>query len=113
MTIDEDGARIGPAWRGLMRLVVFGLSITSSGATATQRSGRPHPGSRAARLQRDLFERDEPYYAANRDLQAIPGAENVIYEQWSDVRARAAAAIRQADAAIVTSYCHDGIAAQS
>jgi len=95
-----------------MRLVVFGLSITSSWGNGHATLWR---GLIRALVRRGcnvtFFERDEPYYAANRDLQAIPGAEIVIYEQWSDVRARAAAAIRQADAAIVTSYCHDGIAA--
>lgn len=95
-----------------MRLVIFGLSITSSWGNGHATLWR---GLIRALVRRGcrvtFFERDEPYYAANRDLQEIPGAEIVIYGQWDDVRARAADALREADASIVTSYCHDGIAA--
>jgi spore maturation protein CgeB len=58
-----------------------------------------------------FFERDVPYYAHTRDLDTIEGGELVLYEQWSDVQAKARREIAEADVAMVTSYCPDGIAA--
>ncbi len=94
-----------------MRLVIFGLSVTSSW------------GNGHAALWRGLiralhdaghhvtfFERDVPYYAAHRDLAALPGGGTLaLYRDWDPARARSALA--NADAAIVTSYCPDAIAA--
>ncbi len=95
-----------------MRLVVFGLSITSSWGNGHATLWRGLVRALARRGCRvSFFERDEPYYAASRDLSEIPGAEIVVYGRWSEVRDRAAAALGEADAGIVTSYCHDGIAA--
>ncbi|MCL4767262.1 MAG: glycosyltransferase [Hyphomicrobiaceae bacterium] len=95
-----------------MRLVVFGLSITSSWGNGHATLWRGLVRALARRGCRvSFFERDEPYYAASRDLGEIAGAEIVLYSRWSDVRGRAAATLGEADAAIVTSYCHDGIAA--
>ncbi len=95
-----------------MRLAIFGLTITSSWGNGHATLWRGLVRALARRGCRvTFFERDEPYYADNRDLPEISGAEIVIYSQWDDVRAKAAAALKEADAAIVTSYCHDGIAA--
>jgi len=95
-----------------MRLVVFGLAITSSWGNGHATLWRGLIRALARRGCRvTFFERNEPYYADNRDLWEIPGAEIVIYARWDDVRTRAATAVREADATIVTSYCHDGIAA--
>ena len=58
-----------------------------------------------------FFERDLPYYAANRDLRELPGSELVLYTDWADVAWRARREAASADAAIVTSYCPDAIAA--
>ncbi len=95
-----------------MRLAVFGLSITSSWGNGHATLWRGLVRALVRRGGRvSFFERDEPYYAANRDLTDIPGAEIVLYDDWQDVRARALTAVREADAAIVTSYCRDGLAA--
>lgn len=95
-----------------MRLVIFGLTITSSWGNghATLWRGLVRALARHG-CTVTFFERDEPYYAANRDLHEIPGAEIVLYDCWSNVRTQAAMTLRDADAAIVTSYCHDGIPA--
>jgi spore maturation protein CgeB len=59
-----------------------------------------------------FFERDVPYYAGARDLHRLDdGAELILYPDWNSVSARALAAIRDADVAMVTSYCPDALAA--
>jgi spore maturation protein CgeB len=58
-----------------------------------------------------FFERDVAYYAAHRDLSAPEFCELVLYEDWTAVLPRARQAIADADVAMVTSYCPDGIAA--
>ena len=94
-----------------MRLVVFGLAVSSSW------------GNGHAALWRGLiralhadghtvtfFERDVPYYAEHRDLTELPGGgQLVLYRTWDVVKARRAA--DNSDVAIVTSYCPDAQAA--
>src|SRR5689334_18369343 len=58
-----------------------------------------------------FFERDVPYYAAHRDLVESPDIELRLYHDWTDIAARARKAVAEADVAVVTSYCPDGIAA--
>ncbi len=95
-----------------MRLAIFGLTITSSWGNGHATLWRGLVRALARRGCRvSFFERDEPYYANDRDLTDIPGADIILYSHWEDVRAKAAAILREADAGIVTSYCHDGIAA--
>ena len=94
-----------------MRIVIFGLAVSSSW------------GNGHAALWRGLiralhadghhvtfFERDVPYYAEHRDLDALPGGGDlVLYRQWDDHAAMRAA--DAADVAMVTSYCADARAA--
>jgi spore maturation protein CgeB len=95
-----------------VRIVIFGLSISSSW------------GNGHATLWRGLcknlvrhghtvtfFERDVPWYAGARDLFEIPGGRLVLYQSWDAIRAVARSTIVEADVAIVTSYCPDAIAA--
>nr|WP_249790157.1 glycosyltransferase [Bradyrhizobium yuanmingense] len=58
-----------------------------------------------------FFERDVPYYAGARDLYELPGGALRLFANWDDVRQAASAEVRDADVAIVTSYCPDAIAA--
>jgi spore maturation protein CgeB len=58
-----------------------------------------------------FFERNTSYYAQNRDVHALPDGELVLYEGWPDIEASARRHVAEADAAIVTSYCPDGLAA--
>ena len=44
-------------------------------------------------------------------MHALPGGELVLYEDWEAVRRRATRELADADVAIVTSYCPDGLAA--
>jgi spore maturation protein CgeB len=95
-----------------MKLVIFGLTISSSW------------GNGHATLLRGLFralvnkgheivffERDVPYYAAHRDLTQMSGVRLVLYEDWGATAELAEVELRTAEVGMVTSYCPDGIAA--
>lgn len=95
-----------------MKIVVFGLTISSSWGNGHATLWRGLVGALARRGHRVVFfERDAPYYAQNRDLAAIPGGDLVLYADWEGVRARAEREIANSDVAMVTSYCPDGLAA--
>jgi spore maturation protein CgeB len=91
-----------------MRIVIFGLSITSSWGNghATQwRSlcrGLHDKGHHVT-----FFERDLPFYASHRDVERPDYCELVLYRHWVDALAAASRALGAADLGIVTSYCPD------
>ena len=95
-----------------MKLVIFGLTISSSWgnghATLLRALCRQLI---AAGHEIVFFERDVPYYAAHRDLDELDGGHLVLYSDWQEAAPRAWHELRDADAAMVTSYCPDGIAA--
>lgn len=95
-----------------MRIVVFGLTISSSWGNghATLWRGLAKALARR-RCGLVFFERDVPYYAGTRDLWELPGGELVLYADWTSIRAHARDEVAAADAVIVTSYCPDGAAA--
>jgi spore maturation protein CgeB len=93
-----------------VKIVIFGLTISSSW------------GNGHATLWRGLcknlvqaghnivfYERDVPYYAGTRDLFELPGGRIEFFTFWDDVLPKARADLQDADAAIVTSYCPDGL----
>ncbi|MBV8897657.1 MAG: glycosyltransferase [Acidobacteriaceae bacterium] len=95
-----------------MKIVICGLSISSAW------------GNGHATLLRGLFralhsdghevhffERDTPYYAAHRDATSFPFAHLHLYCNWIDVLPSLQAQLNDADAAMVTSYCADGVSA--
>jgi spore maturation protein CgeB len=95
-----------------MKIVIFGLTISSSWGNGHATLWRGLTRALTAEGHRIVFfEHDVPYYAMNRDLHEIPGGELILYETWQEVRARALKEVAGSDAAIVTSYCPDGIAA--
>lgn len=97
-----------------MKLVVFGLSVSSSWGNGHATLWRALIAALARRGHRIVFfERDVPYYASHRDLTELPRGWGtlVLYPDWQAIRARAEHELRDADVAIVTSYCADGIAA--
>ncbi|WP_437502532.1 CgeB family protein [Sorangium sp. So ce1099] len=93
-----------------MRIVIFGLTISSSwgnGHATLWRGVISALGRAGHRVT--FFERDAPYYAAHRDLLSLShGNELRIYSSFEEVLPEARRAIREADAAMVTSYCPDG-----
>ena len=95
-----------------MRLVIFGLSYSSSWGNGHAALWR----GLIAALVADghhvtFFERDVPYYADHRDMTDVPGGTLLLYESWDAIAHRAATAVNESDVAIVTSFCPDGIAA--
>jgi spore maturation protein CgeB len=95
-----------------MRLAIFGLTVSSSRGNGHATLWRGLWRALARRGHHlTFFEHDVPWYADNRDLRELPGGELVLYADWQDNLPRARRALRDADAAIVTSYCPDGVAA--
>ncbi|WP_119459361.1 glycosyltransferase family protein [Rhodospirillaceae bacterium SYSU D60014] len=95
-----------------MKLVIFGLSISSSWGNGHATLWRGLCNALARRGHHVMFfERDVPYYAAHRDLTEIPGGALHLYTGWTELLPLAARHLADADVAIVTSYCPDGIQA--
>ena len=95
-----------------MRIVIFGLTVSSSWGNGHATIWRALCGALARqRHQVTFFERDVSYYAQHRDLQKTDGYELILYSSWEDISAEAEHAVAAADAAMVTSYCPDGRAA--
>jgi spore maturation protein CgeB len=95
-----------------MKIVVFGLTISSSWGNGHATLWRGLCRALARRGHKIVFfEKNAPYYALNRDLFEIPGGDLVLYETWESISLRAKAEVADADVAMVTSYCPDGIAA--
>jgi spore maturation protein CgeB len=97
-----------------MKLVVFGLTISSSWGNGHATLWRGMCKS-LGRLGVDVvfFEHDVPYYAQQRDCAAPEGATLVLYDEWQAVRTRMRRELADADAAIVTSYCPDAVSAHA
>ena len=73
-----------------MKIVIFGLTISSSWGNGHATLWRGLVNALARRGHRVVFfERDVPYYAANRDLNVLPDGDLVLYSDWTDVAARA------------------------
>jgi spore maturation protein CgeB len=95
-----------------MQLVVFGLSVSSSWGNGHAVLWRALIRALAERGHRTVFfERDVPYYARHRDLWELAGGRLVLYRDWAGVLPQARREVAAADAAIVTSYCPDALAA--
>ena len=95
-----------------MKLVFFGLTISSSWGNGHATLLRGLFKALAARGHCIVFfERDVSYYAAHRDLIDSPELELHLYHDWREIVATARRAVTEADIAVVTSYCPDGIAA--
>jgi len=95
-----------------MKIVLFGLTVSSSWGNGHATLWR---GMFRALAQRGchivFFEKDVPYYAATRDLYEIEDGKLIFYRHWEEARDRAVAEVSDADVAMITSYCPDGIAA--
>ena len=95
-----------------MRIVVFGLTVSSTWGNAHAplwRGLAAALGRKGHRLE--FFEKDQPWYATHRDLDALPGGALRLYARLVDERARVETALAGADVAMVTSYCPDALLA--
>src|SRR5512145_171162 len=97
--------------RSQLRLVILGLSITSSWGNGHATTYRGLVRELTARGHEVLFlERDMPWYAAHRDLHTLRSARIELYASVQQLKDRFASDVRQADAVIVGSYVPDGVA---
>ena len=95
-----------------MKIVVFGLSITSAW-------GNGHATTFRALLEalhrrgHDIvfYEKDVEWYASNRDLPEPRYSRLRLYENWSEIRTEARRELADADIGLVGSYFPDGIQA--
>ena len=95
-----------------MKLVIFGLTISSSWGNGHATIWRGLCRALARRGHEVVFfERDVPYYAEHRDLHQIPGGTLHLYSSWDDALPLARRHLADADLGIVTSYCPDAVAA--
>lgn len=93
-----------------MRLVILGLSITSSWGNGHATTFRGLVRG-LVRLGHDVLflERDVPWYRENRDLPNPPFGRTELYDSLDDLRTRFCDPIAEADAVVIGSYVPDGI----
>lgn len=95
-----------------MKIVIFGLSITSSWGNGHATTFRALCSAlHRRRHQLVFFEHNTEWYQNNRDLPDPPFCKVRIFEEWSEVRSEVRAQLQDADVAVVGSYFPDGIAA--
>lgn len=93
-----------------LELVVLGLSLSSSWGNGHATTYRALLKALAARGHRvTFFERDQPWYAANRDLPKPDFCDLVIYDHLRQIE-RFHGLIAHADMAMVGSFVPDGVA---
>ena len=95
-----------------MKLVIFGLSITSSWGNGHATTFRALARALHARGHRIVFfEKDVEWYGSNRDLPKPDFCELKLYEKWDEIVATVRRELSDADVAMVGSYFPDGIRA--
>ena len=95
-----------------MKLVIFGLTISSSwgnGHATIWRGLCRALGRMGHRVV--FFERDVPYYASTRDTSRPEGCDLRLYGDFAAIRGAAREELAGADVGMVTSYCPDAIEA--
>ena len=97
-----------------MKIVIFGLAITSSWCNGHATTFRALCRALHARGHRMVFfEHDTEWYAHNRDLPEPDFCDVRIFDSWDNVLPFARAELLDCDIALVGSYFPDGIAAIS
>ena len=92
-------------------VVILGLSITSSWGNGHATTYRGLVRELVARGHDVLFlERDQPWYADNRDLAVPPHGRAALYGSLEELRDRFGRAVGGADVVIVGSYVPEGAA---
>jgi spore maturation protein CgeB len=95
-----------------MKIVVFGLSVTSTWGNG---HGTTFRALLSALHQRGhdivFFEKNVEWYASNRDLPQPAFCEVVLFENWRDILPRARRELAEADVAVLGSYFPYGVEA--
>jgi spore maturation protein CgeB len=95
-----------------MKIVIFGLSITSSWGNGHATTFRALCQALHARGHRIVFfEKDVEWYSSNRDLPEPAFCAVRLYESWEEILPTVRAELRDADVAMLGSYFPNGIAA--
>ena len=95
-----------------MKLVVFGLSVTSSWGNGHATTYRALLGALARRQHRIVFfEKNEPWYASNRDLPLPAFCDLRLFERWDEALPAVRRELFDCDAAVLGSFFPPGIRA--
>jgi spore maturation protein CgeB len=95
-----------------LKIVIFGLSITSAWGNGHATTFRSLGRALRARGHRIVFfEKDLEWYSSNRDLPNPPFCEMRVFQDWREILPQARREMQDCDVAIVGSYFPDGIAA--
>ena len=95
-----------------MKIVIFGLSITSSWGNGHATTYRALARALEARgHQIVFFERNQEWYASNRDMPQPPFCRLHVYETWDEILPAVHRELADTDVAIVGSYFPDGLRA--
>ena len=93
-----------------MKIVVFGLSITSTWGNGHGTTFRALLRALHARGHKVVFfEKNVEWYASNRDLPEPDFCKVILFENWREVLPTARKQLKDADAVMVGSYFPDGI----
>lgn len=93
-----------------MRIVILGLSITSSWGNGHATMYRGLVRALCSRGHQVLFlERDVPWYAANRDMPRPPFGETTLYNSIEDLREKFREEIAGAKLVVIGSYVPEGV----
>jgi spore maturation protein CgeB len=111
--LDRPAPRARAASRGeasdRMRIVVLGLSITSSWGNGHATTYRALVRELCRRGHDLLFlERDRPWYAANRDLPRPPYGRTALYDSLVELDDRYRREVAEADLVVVGSFVLEG-----
>jgi spore maturation protein CgeB len=92
-----------------MKIVIFGLSITSAWGNGHATTFRALAEALHRRGHDILFyEKDVEWYASNRDLPDPPYCRVRLYENWKEILPEVRREIASADVALVGSYFPEG-----
>lgn len=95
-----------------MKIVIFGLSITSSWGNGHATTFRALCKALHARGHKIVFfEKNVEWYASNRDLPDPPFCTVKLYEDWNAAYPNMREELGDADVAMLGSYFADGVAA--
>jgi len=93
-----------------LNIVILGLSITSSWGNGHATTYRALVHGLSARGHTVLFlERNQPWYAKNRDLPDPPYGRTCLYADLDELKDRFTDEVAHADLVIVGSYVPDGV----
>ena len=95
-----------------MNILIFGLSITSSWGNGHATTFRALAKALHQRKHRIVFfEKDQEWYASNRDLPNPEFCDVRLFDDWMDTLPAVRRELQNCDVAVVGSYFPDGIVA--